>query len=77
MIPEIEIWRGANLMVTHYGEAAKLESAKRAEELAADGDLAGAAVWLRIMTSSVNSRSRRLPGLCIRRLFGRTFPLIE
>jgi hypothetical protein len=28
-------------MVTRYGEAAKLESAKRAEELAADRDLAG------------------------------------
>ena len=49
VIPEIEIWRAANLIVTHYGEAAKLESAKRAEELAADGDLAGVAVWLRII----------------------------
>jgi hypothetical protein len=48
-MPEIEIWRAANLMVTRYGEAAKLESAKRAEELAADGDLAGVAVWLRII----------------------------
>ena len=49
MTPEIEIRRAANLMVTRYGEAAKLESAKRAEELAADGDLAGLAVWLRII----------------------------
>ena len=49
MIPEIEIWRAANLMVTPYGEAAKLESAKRAEELAGDGDLARVAVWLRII----------------------------
>jgi hypothetical protein len=49
VIPEIEIWRAANPIVTHYGEAAKLESAKRAEELIADGDLAGAAVWLRII----------------------------
>jgi hypothetical protein len=31
------------------GEAAKLESAKRAEELAADRDLAGVAVSLRII----------------------------
>ncbi len=76
-MPEIKIWRSANLMVSRYGEAAKLESAKRAEELAADGDLAGVAVWLRITTPPVNSRSRHLPGLCIRRLFGRTFPLIE
>jgi hypothetical protein len=49
VIPEIKIWRSANLMVSRYGEAAKLESAKRAEELAADGDLAGVAVWLRII----------------------------
>jgi hypothetical protein len=42
VIPEIEIWRS-------QPEAAKLESAKRAEELAADGDLAGVAVWLRII----------------------------
>jgi hypothetical protein len=49
VIPEIEIWRVANLMVTRYGDAATAESAKRANELAADGDLAGVAVWLRIM----------------------------
>jgi hypothetical protein len=37
MIPEIEIWRAANLMLNRYGDEAKAESAKRAEELAADG----------------------------------------
>jgi hypothetical protein len=36
-------------MVIRSGDAARLESAKRAEELAADGDLAGGAVWLRII----------------------------
>jgi hypothetical protein len=64
-------------MVPRSGEAAKLESAKRAEELAADGDLAGVAVLLRIIDAPVHSRSRHLAGLCIRRLFGRMFPLIE
>ena len=39
-------------MVPCSGEAAKLESAKRAEELAADGDLAGVAVWLRIIDAT-------------------------
>ena len=39
-------------MVSRDGEAAKLESAKRAEELAADGDLAGVAVWLRIIDAT-------------------------
>ena len=52
MIAEIEIWRAANLMVTRYVEAAKLESAKPAEELAADRDLAGVAVSLRIIDAT-------------------------
>ena len=49
MIPEIDIWRVANLMLTRYGGEAVAESAKRADELAADGDLAGVAVWLRVI----------------------------
>jgi hypothetical protein len=46
---EIDIWRVANLMLTRYGGEAVAESAKRADELAADGDLAGVAVWLRVI----------------------------
>ena len=49
MIPEIDIWRVANLMLTRYGDATTAESAKRADELAADGDLAGVATWLRVI----------------------------
>ena len=49
VISEIDIWRVANLMLERYGDAAKLESPKRANELAADGDLASVAVWLRII----------------------------
>jgi hypothetical protein len=52
VIPEIKIWRSANLMASRYGEAAKLESAKRAEGPAADGDLAGVAVRLRIIEAT-------------------------
>jgi hypothetical protein len=48
MIPELDIWRVANLMLTRYGDEAMLESAQRAHELACDGDCAGAATWLRI-----------------------------
>ena len=39
-------------MVPCSGEAAKLESAKRAEEFATDGDLAGVAVWRRIIDAT-------------------------
>jgi hypothetical protein len=48
MIPDIDIWRVANLMLTRYGEEAMLASAQHAYELAADGDRVGAATWLRV-----------------------------
>ena len=48
MIPEIDIWRAATLMLKRYGEKALDESATRAEELAAQDDYNGAAVWRRI-----------------------------
>ena len=49
MIPEIDIWRVANLMLKRYGDNAEEESARRADELVADGDDAGVAVWRRII----------------------------
>ena len=48
MIPEIDIWRAATLMLKRYGERALEESASRADELASAGDDYGAAVWRRI-----------------------------
>jgi len=45
MIPEIDIWRVANLMLKRYGHQAQAESAIRMQELALNGDSAGAAVW--------------------------------
>ena len=48
MIPEIDIWRVANLMLKRYGDQAELESARRADELWEVGDAAGVAVWRRV-----------------------------
>ena len=47
VIPEIDIWRAANLMLKRYGEKAFDESSTRAHELAADGDHDGASTWRR------------------------------
>jgi len=44
VIPEIDIWRVANLMLKRYGEEADIESAIRAEELAEKGDWTGEAI---------------------------------
>jgi hypothetical protein len=49
VIPEIDIWRVANLMLKRYGDEADIESAIRAEELADAGDWAGEAIWRRVM----------------------------
>jgi hypothetical protein len=48
VIPEIDIWRAANLILKRYGDKAIEESAARADELAAAEDHNGAAVWRRI-----------------------------
>jgi hypothetical protein len=49
VIPEIDIWRVAHLMVKRYGGEADIESAIRAEELAEEGNHNGAAVWRRVI----------------------------
>ena len=51
MIPEIDIWRAAKLMLKRYGEKALEESAKRVDELAAGEDYNGIAIWRRITTA--------------------------
>jgi hypothetical protein len=53
VIPEIAIWRAANLMLKRYGGRALEESAARADELAADGNHDGAATWCRIADAVV------------------------
>jgi hypothetical protein len=60
VIPEIDIWRAANLMLKRYGEKALEESATRADELAADGDQDGAVTWRRI-TDAVGQLANTTP----------------
>jgi len=48
VIPEIDIWRVANLMLKRYGHSARQESARHADELWAAGDTTGEVIWLRI-----------------------------
>jgi hypothetical protein len=48
VIPEIDIWRAATLMLKRYGERALEESASRVDEPASIGDDNGVAVWARI-----------------------------
>jgi hypothetical protein len=60
VIPEIDIWRAANLMLKRHGEKALEESTMRAAELAAAGGDNGAAIWRRI-TDAVGQLANNTP----------------
>src|ERR1700731_5262798 len=63
VIPEIEIWRVAVLMVSRYADEAEANSFVRAEELAAEGDHAGAAIWRRVTVAIEQLTLSAGPGL--------------
>jgi hypothetical protein len=60
VIPEIDIWRAATLMLKRYGDEALEQSITRVDELAADGDYAGADTWRRI-TAAVEQLANTTP----------------
>jgi hypothetical protein len=62
VIPEIDIWRVAHLMLKRYGDNAEAESTRRANELTAAGDPAGEAVWHRIIDAIEQLANTTPPG---------------
>jgi hypothetical protein len=48
MVPEIDIWRAANLLIRKHGANAELEAAKRADLMLDRGDDDGRLLWSRI-----------------------------
>ncbi len=49
MVDDLDIYRSANELIEQHGVEALVHAALRADELAADGDMDGWAVWLRIV----------------------------
>ena len=49
MIPDIDIWRSANVLVKHHGADAPIHAAMRADAMLDKGDLDGFSVWKRIL----------------------------
>ncbi|MGA8760677.1 MAG: hypothetical protein WB611_30985 [Stellaceae bacterium] len=60
MIPEIDIWGAANLMLRRYGEKAIEKSYACADELAAQDDYNGQAIW-RHITDAVSQFANTTP----------------
>ncbi len=49
MIPALDIYRSAQVLVKHHGADAPIEAAMRADAMLDKGDLDGYAVWKRIL----------------------------
>ena len=62
VIPEIDIWRAANLMVKRYGDKALEESSTRVDELTAAGAHDGADTWRRISAAVAQLANNTPPG---------------
>ncbi len=64
MIPEIDIWRAALLMLKRFGDNAPKESAARAGNLETEGDRDGAATWRRITDAVEQLANPTRPAQC-------------
>jgi len=51
LIPELDIYRAAKLLIDQHGEDAPIRAAERADELLEAGDTEGAAIWRAIMVA--------------------------
>jgi hypothetical protein len=60
VIPDIDIWRAAQLMLKRFGDKAVEESAAHADELAAKNDFHGEAPRRRI-TEAVSQLAKMMP----------------
>ena len=49
VIPDVDIYRSAAVLIRQHGEGAALEAARRADAMLERGDLEGQAVWKRIL----------------------------
>ncbi len=66
MIPDLDIYRSANVLVKQHGEDAPIHAAMRADAMLDKGDLDGYAVWRRILGTVEELLSKeRLAGVTV------------
>ena len=61
VIPDLDIFRSASVLIREHGKDAALEAAQRADAMLERGDMNGAAVWKRIVKAveEIQRRDRR------------------
>ncbi len=62
MIPDLDIWRSASVLVDQHGADAPVEAAIRVDALLEAGDMDGRAVWRRILAAVEEKLDTRPPG---------------
>ncbi len=66
LIPDLDIYRTANILVKQHGEDAPIEAAMRADAMLEKGDLGGYAVFQRIVRAAEELLSKeRPPGVSV------------
>ncbi len=58
MIPDLDIYRSAQVLVKRHGPDAPIHAAMRADAMLDKGDLDGYAVWKRIVKAELLSKER-------------------
>ncbi len=61
LIPDLDIYRTANILVKQHGEDAPIEAAMRADAMLEKGDLGGDAVFQRIVRAAEELLSKERP----------------
>ena len=61
MIPSLDLFRSAKLLIDRHGEHASLEPAMRADKLLAAGDMDWKRIWLRVI-AAIEEMQRTEPG---------------
>ena len=61
MIPDLDIYRSAQVLVKQHGQDAPIQAAMRADAMLDKGDLDGCAVWRRVLRAVEELRSEERP----------------
>ncbi len=61
MIPDLDIYRSANLLINQHGDDAPIHAAMRADAMLEKGDLDGYAVWKQIVKAVEELLSKERP----------------
>ncbi len=61
MIPDLDIYRAANVIIKQYGQDAPIHAAMRADAMLEKGDLDGFSVWKRILRA-IDEMGNTTPG---------------